>query len=443
MSGKNNFPNLIYDYNVVKKQLALLGIEYRDEDMEEPENKIQENNIRYSIIIPTYNHLNDCLKPCLESMIQYTDFSEIEVIVVANGCTDETEEYVMELGEPFNTISYKESLGYPGAINKGIQRARGEYIILLNNDTIILGQDKNTWINKLVKPFEEDPLTGISGPLKLFDNYAGSDVLIFFCVMIKKELFDRIGLLDESYGMGGGEDISFSMETMKLGYKCVQVPHEGKLEFSTTNCGDFPIFHAGEGTLSAHEFPEYGQRIIKENGFKNLKKYNQHIKLNLGSGGIEIPGYISLDKFDTRAHILMDACNLELDDNTVEELIAIHLFEHINPYKAAETLQHWFSKLKPGGKLIMEMPNIEELCKDFVNASKEDRYGILNSIYCPLNTQNDEIGHITSLHAWGWYPEILYDHLVGAGYENIVLLPEQFPHPCKNFRAECNKPMGA
>ena len=48
----------------------------------------------YSIVIPTYNYCNDLLKPCLESIIKYTDLLDLEVLVVANGCTDNTKEYV-------------------------------------------------------------------------------------------------------------------------------------------------------------------------------------------------------------------------------------------------------------------------------------------------------------------------------------------------------------
>ena len=50
--------------------------------------------IKYSIVIPTYNHLEDLLKPCIESIYKNTDMSQVELIVSANGCTDGTQEYV-------------------------------------------------------------------------------------------------------------------------------------------------------------------------------------------------------------------------------------------------------------------------------------------------------------------------------------------------------------
>ena len=407
---------------------------------------------KYSIIVPTYNHLEDCLKPCLSSIVQQTDLEDVEVIVVANGCKDKTAEYVDSLGYPFKLVWFDEGLGFTKATNEGIKVAQGDYVVLLNNDTVLLdkGQPKNTWLNMLVMPFLVDQYVGISGPLMLYDTYAGADVMIFFCVMIRHDMFDKVGLLDESYSPGGGEDIDFCVKLVKAGYKQAVVPdvnvrvdavEDGKS--SHTNVGGFPIYHAGEATFSKEEWPEYGTKIIKDNGMKNMIRYNKHIKLNLGSGGVEIPGYISVDKNDLRAHILLDVFELDkhLPENSVEEIIASHLFEHVNPYKSVDLLKSWRKILKPGGKLIMEMPNIEEQCKDFVTASKDERYGILNVIYGAVNTTSEgKPSDITSPHLWGWYPEMMYDHLVWAGYTDIKIGPEQIPHPHKNFRVEASNP---
>lgn len=73
---------------------------------------MKHNTPKTSIIIPTYNHLEDCLKPCLESIIKNTDLTDLEVIVVANGCTDGTKEYVESLGDSFKLLWFDEPLGY-------------------------------------------------------------------------------------------------------------------------------------------------------------------------------------------------------------------------------------------------------------------------------------------------------------------------------------------
>jgi SAM-dependent methyltransferase len=251
----------------------------------------------------------------------------------------------------------------------------------------------------------------------------------------------RIMYLDENFSPGGGEDISFCIEAKNAGYKQVVVP-DNNLEFTFTNEGRFPIYHIGEGTLSNKEFPEYSARIVKENGFKNMLKYNKHIKLNLGSGGVEVPGYLNVDLYDQRAHIIRDVTNLDLPENSVEELLVSHNFEHINPYHATEILVKWKNILKPGGRLIMEMPDLEALCKRFVTATKSERYGITNCFYGSVNTSG--VGgpdNITSPHLFGYWPDSIKEHLEWAGFINIIFGPEIYPHPESNMHVEAQKPL--
>jgi GT2 family glycosyltransferase len=234
-----------------------------------------DKKIDISIIIPTYNHLEDCLRPCVESIISNTDLTNIEVIIVANGCVDGTKEYVQSLGDPFKLIWIEEAAGYPRATNAGIKAARGEYIILLNNDTMILPYvEKNTWINMLRDPFLEDPKAGITGPLKGWCPYydcgdqVGQPFIIFFCCMMRKSIFDELGLLDEDFTPGGGEDTAFSWKVTDAGYNLVQVPYEGNLHTGTKyGLGGFPIFH-NPGTTRGDDFV-----LLQINSLKLLQKF--------------------------------------------------------------------------------------------------------------------------------------------------------------------------
>lgn len=396
--------------------------------------------INVSIIIPTYNHCDDLLKPCLESIKQYTDLSDKEIIIVANGCTDNTREYVESLGAPFKLIWEPEALGYTKSTNIGIRAAVGTNFILLNNDTILLPQDKDMWIKMLQEPLK-DPKMGAAGPLMLHDDYADRDVLIFFCVMIKKEVFDKIGLLDEIYSPGGGEDIDFSIRMQDAGYGCCEAPVSHRFDNNKqTNTGDLPIYHVAEGTFD--HIPEYGKVIIKRNGLINLKRYNKNIRLNMGSGGCHIPGYISVDLYDKRAHVILDVTKpTEFDDNSVSEILASHLFEHISPYKVEAMLGQWLRILKPGGLLVMEMPDILRLCEEIVKASYSERWGLLNCVYGSVNTTSEgDPSDITAPHLFGWYPESMYNMLIACGYTDIQFKPEQYPHPGPNFRVEARKP---
>jgi GT2 family glycosyltransferase len=402
------------------------------------------NTPMVSIVIPTFQHLEDLLKPNLQSLIEFTDLTDVEVIVVANGCTDGTEEYVKSLGPKFSVLSFPDALGYTRATNEGIKVATGDFLVFYNNDNVLLPQPKNDWIHKLLAPFDGNPKMGITGPLQLHDDYADADVIIGFCLCIPRKVMQEAmvatgGLLDEIYSPGGGEDIDLCCQVKSKGYVVRQVPVDGKQGFSHQNTGDFQIWHKNNQTFK--DIPEYTRFIIKKNGLVNLKKYNKNIKLNIGSGGIEYPGYLSVDLHDRRANIIMDVTKLEFKENSVTELLAIHVFEHLNPYHALDILKRWHKVLKPGGRLIMEMPDIEELCRRFVTASTGERYGILNAVYGSVNTTGEgEPSDISSPHLFGWWKQSLWDHLCNAGFVNIQFMPEQHPHPESNLRVEATKP---
>ena len=417
------------DNEIVKKNKEILYSRYGKKNQMK----------KYSIVIPTYNHCDDLLKPCIESIFKYSDMSQVEIIVVANGCVDNTKEYVESLDKDLvKLIWVEEAIGYTKATNLGIKASTGEYVVLLNNDTEILPSAQNSWLNILEAPFVEKKRVGLTGPLQLFDDYAGFDVLIFFCVMIKRSLFDEIGYLDEIFTPGGGEDIDFTVRAKLAGYEAVQVTET--VYNGVTNVGQFPIWHKDNKTFG--EIPEYTNHIVKRNGHINAKRYNKNLKLNLGSGGVPYPGYLSVDLYDKRAHVHMDITKLDFDDNTAEEILASHVFEHLNPYHSTDILVEWKRVLKPGGQLIMEMPDIEALCKRFTTASTGERYGILNAIYGSVNTTG--VGgpdNITAPHLFGWWKESLYDHLVNAGYVDIQFMDEKIPHPESNLRVEASKPL--
>ena len=395
--------------------------------------------VKYSIVIPTYNHLEDLLKPCIESIKRYSTLDNLEVIVVANGCVDDTRNYVESLGSWAKLVWIDEAVGYTKATNEGIRASSGEYIVLLNNDTELLPAPVDTWLHMLEEPLKAED-AGLSGPLELYDRYAASWVLIFFCVMVKRSLFDKIGLLDEIFTPGGGEDIDFTVRANQAGYRSVCITETHYSTQAGTNVGQFPIWHKDNRTF--RDIDEYSKVVVKRNGLINCKRYNKAIKLNLGAGGIEYEGYLSVDLYDSRAHITMDITKLDFDDGSVEEILASHVFEHLNPYHALDILRDWLRVLKPGGKLIMEMPDIEQLCKRFVTASTGERYGILNAIYGSVNTTGEGgPDNITSPHLFGWWPQSLWDHLTNAGFTNIVFMDEKIPHPESNLRVEAEKPL--
>jgi GT2 family glycosyltransferase len=200
-----------------------------------------------TIIIVTWNGL-DYTRRCLETLRANTDYAAYRVIVADNGSTDGTLEYLHSL--PWVTrIANGENLGFSRANNIAIEAAEADSdIVLLNNDTEILQTD---WLERLQATAYSSPHSGVVGcrlrrpdgmlqhagtymPPTYWGQQLGSgetDVnqfnrdqivegVVFACVYIKREVIDRIGLLDTSY-FSYFEDSDYCLRARAQGY-CVE-----------------------------------------------------------------------------------------------------------------------------------------------------------------------------------------------------------------------------
>jgi GT2 family glycosyltransferase/2-polyprenyl-3-methyl-5-hydroxy-6-metoxy-1,4-benzoquinol methylase/tetratricopeptide (TPR) repeat protein len=199
-----------------------------------------------SIVIATHNQI-DYTRQCLESIRQYTD-EPYELIVVDNGSTDGTPEYLQGLGNWVKLISNADNRGFPAAANQGIQAATGRQVLLLNNDCLVT----TSWLARLLRVLASDPKIGLVGPtsncvsgeqqievtyddLSQLDGFAWdwgkahnrelveTDRLVGFCLLIRRELIEAIGLLDERFGIGCFDDDDYCLRVRKAGYKAVMV----------------------------------------------------------------------------------------------------------------------------------------------------------------------------------------------------------------------------
>ena len=146
--------------------------------------------MKYSIVIPTYNNCEKYLKPCIDSIFKYTNLHDIELIVSANGCTDNTKRYLdyvisafeeQGCGFNFKYVIRPEPSGYARATNDGIKVATCDKIVLLNNDTVLLEQRQNQWLEMLAADGD------ISGPIVQHSPDANHMFCVFFCVMIDRK----------------------------------------------------------------------------------------------------------------------------------------------------------------------------------------------------------------------------------------------------------------
>ena len=238
--------------------------------------------MKYSIVIPTYNNCEKYLKPCIESIMRYSNLEDIELIISANGCTDNTKRYLdyvisafeyFGCGHNFKYVIRPEPSGYARATNDGIKIATCDKIVLLNNDTVLLDQAKNQWLEMLEAPFKQDPAVGISGPIIQMSPEANHMFAVFFCVMIDRKVFDAIGLLNEEYGVGTGEDTEFCIEAVRAGFSMAEAAPK-VLDGPNMYAGGFPIYHEGEGTVHNTDLVQDFNSVFAKNCRKLARKYN-------------------------------------------------------------------------------------------------------------------------------------------------------------------------
>ena len=196
-----------------------------------------------TIIIPTYNSVHG-LSECIRSVKAHTDEADLartEILVVANGCRDGTEDYVRSLGD-VRLLSFPDPMGFTGATNEGIRASDAKRVILLNDDCVILDWGGN-WIRMLEAPFDSEPAMAVTGSNR--DVWRRGDYFIVFCCsMLRRDVLDELGLLDMAFNPGCGEDADFCLKARARGYKTRQVPVEHD-HWRTA----FPLWHVGHMTI--------------------------------------------------------------------------------------------------------------------------------------------------------------------------------------------------
>lgn len=192
-----------------------------------------------SIVIVNFNTA-EITSNCIKSVLSFTSLNEVEIIVVDNDSSDNSIELLTLFGDNIKLIRNSKNLGFSGGNNVGIRVAKGEYILLLNSDTLIhddivsklsdflqknrhVGAISPMLLNKdqsIQKSYYSFPkiikslvhLSGLTNLLKFnfgkshaknftptckVQNEFSVDYCIFAAVMIRKSVFNEIGLLDE------------------------------------------------------------------------------------------------------------------------------------------------------------------------------------------------------------------------------------------------------
>jgi len=226
-----------------------------------------------SILIVTHDS-SEFVNPCLDSIRRNTSYPNYEVLIVDNASADSTRSLVRHfaaLDQRLHLTCVESNRGFAAANNIAAAQARGEYLLLLNADTMVT----SGWIERLMRPFLRDKTMGLVCPVT---NFAGNEIKInvtyrdsremeifalalarekvgqelqvnmapLFCALIPRAVWEKIGGLDERFGLGMFEDDDFCHRVAQVGFRIAAAE-------------DCFIHHFGQGSFRKLLTKEYNQ----------------------------------------------------------------------------------------------------------------------------------------------------------------------------------------
>lgn len=235
--------------------------------------RVIEKSLKVSIIIPFRDQCR-VLKRCVRSILKNTDYPNYEIILVDNQSVEmETLSFLKNIEDAHNTkvrvISYDSPFNYSAINNFAVERAEGEYILLLNNDTEVINRD---WLSSMVEHIQREDV-GVVGSRLYFPNdtvqHAGVVMGLSFaghafkyfprgsfgyfgmlvsirnysavtgaCLLTKKALYKSIGGLNEKELAIAYNDVDYCLRVINEGYLIVYTPHAELYHYESLSRGN-------------------------------------------------------------------------------------------------------------------------------------------------------------------------------------------------------------
>ncbi len=252
-------------------------------------------NPMFSIIIPNWNGAK-FLPDCLRSLRRQT-FDDFETIVVDNGSEDESLEIVRKEFPEVRVLPLDRNYGFAAACNRGAEEARGDVLVLLNNDT----EADPEWLEEIERTLQEHPEAGaIASKILLFDKrnviHSTGDMMgrdgipinrgvweedkgqydlyqqVFSAcgaaAAYRREMWEELGGFDEDLFMYL-EDVDLAWRAQLRGWKTVFAPRAKVYHrLSATGGGPVASFYTGRNTILV---------IVKDMPGKLIRRHWRHI----------------------------------------------------------------------------------------------------------------------------------------------------------------------
>jgi len=213
------------------------------------------------IVLTVYNNI-DLTRNCLDSLARQSRAQD-RIIIIDNGSDALTQAFLADYVArhrdlPIETVRLEVNQGFLKAANDGMRRSTKAAVCLLSNDTVVT----RGWLERMCGIIESNPGIGIVNPMSttfgLYPSgsqtpddvaaaialekgkYAETASCVGFCMLIKREVLDAIGFLDEAYADGYFEDTDFCRRAIAAGFVCAiaQDAYVWHKEHSTFQTGE-------------------------------------------------------------------------------------------------------------------------------------------------------------------------------------------------------------
>lgn len=254
-----------------------------------------------SVIVLGFRHFGKTTQPCIETLLPWAADPRVEIWLIDNGSDDDAGARARAWCEQHPMIKFlpgNQNLGFAGGMNWASSFARGEWLLLVNNDTLFPENTLNALISVLkVAPANMamiGPVTNAAGNAQRLwmPNLSATEMLElgarlnasptgqlfpvyrcdFFCIAIRKKAWQSLGGLDTNFGLGYYEDFDFSLRARQAGWE--QAVSE-----------DVFILHVGSATFKASK---QAKLLMKANKKLLKKKHPDALFQHARTGNLEI-----------------------------------------------------------------------------------------------------------------------------------------------------------
>jgi GT2 family glycosyltransferase/ADP-heptose:LPS heptosyltransferase/predicted SAM-dependent methyltransferase len=384
---------------------------------------------RVSIVIPHYRGM-EVLERCLASLFREGAAVPFEVIVVDDSGTGEDSAGIAAWAPRVRLVRNERNLGFSRSCNAGVEAARGEFVVLLNNDTTVTAG----WLDHMLALLESDPRAAMVGPRLLYPgseaiqhcgtvinengvaehlyrflpgNLAGANRLRRYgaltgaCLLVRRRDLLAVGGLDPEY-RNGGEDTDLCFSFIDRGRTLLYCPtsvvfhHEGYSRglrdlanpddvynrdrlrrrwgrYLVPDISDYCLLaeiESAEGQTwqALDDVPPALRAKYDSAELRAVGRYP--FRCEIGSGMNPQPGYLHLD---VMAHapsldILHDVSQpFPLLEGTVAEILANHVVEHVSWRDLPKLVADLHRVVVPGGRVFIRTPNLRFIAERFLS----------------------------------------------------------------------------